>query len=207
MGGVAPHTCFIQSADTTVEQASQPITCDMGQIKAMKGEIKRRRILSKGISLHFRWNWPCFRRERENVLLRWRRSIRQSIITKKILKLDLLWYLVQSILLFAGDIRAVYGALHKWIFWKSLSGTVWVYLLLSFLRKLSGNPPSRWVITQAGRSDFMAADWKMALCSTSIYIGKCWWLAITNAIVDGTGLPVVSPWHLIVVHVQLCIMH
>lgn len=51
--------------------------------------------------------------------------------------------------------------------------TVLVYLLLSFLRKLSGNPPLRWVITQAGRSDFMAADWKMALCSTSIYIGKC----------------------------------
>lgn len=47
------------------------------------------------------------------------------------------------------------------------------YCCLSQRNKLSGKPLSRWVITVAGQSDFMAAGWKMGLCSTSIYIGKC----------------------------------
>lgn len=153
MGGVAPHTCFIQSAGAAVKQASQPFACDTGPIKAMKGEIKRRRILSKGSSkeltlfplMRVNQNMIVGQRERLNRHPRWRRSIRQSIITKKILKLHLLWYFMQSILLFAGDIHAVYGARHKWTFWKSLSGTVLVCFLLSFLRKSSfkvGHYPS-----------------------------------------------------------------
>lgn len=51
MGGLVSHTRFIQSADATLKRASQPITCNTGPIKAVKGELKRRRILSKGSSL------------------------------------------------------------------------------------------------------------------------------------------------------------
>lgn len=146
-----------------------------------------------------------------------RRSTQQSIITKK--NTSKTWFQTYTLTSEAIHLYECRGRTHtlKWVSSHTYSSSseslvqdsffFLIYCCLSLRNKMSGNPLSRWTITIARQSDFMAADWKMALCSNSIYIGKCWWFAIANAIVDEAALPVVFPWHLIVVHIQLCIMH
>lgn len=159
-------------------------------------------------------NWPCFhgakveQTERGRVLTDREEECPAINNHKKRIYKNLhfkptRWHLKKSIFMNAGERHTPCGVyplilshihLHLKVFVQDVLLLFFsTYCRLLLRNKLSGNPLSRWVITVAGQSDFMAADWKMALCSASIYIGKCWWSAITNAVSDGAALPLSLP--------------